>query len=254
LPWEYQQASLELGFWANESARIFASGGEESAWDDPVDRSLQDPFWEAGFAYKSGDRINAEFAIGERSFGDSWRADLTWKFRRGNTRFTYSETPTTTGNSRFNQGGLSDPDEPNDFLDRPGTAERFISKRLQWSLTIDLRKTNLLIVVFDEDRSGRTDANGDPLPDEEQLGGNIGLKRNLGTRMDLQLSALLLNRKTAGIGDTDYLSASAELGYKVGKKSRISLRYSHSDEQPNLPNSGQDYVANIVTLFFTYTL
>jgi uncharacterized protein (PEP-CTERM system associated) len=100
LPWEYQQASLELGFWTNESLRLFASGGKESAWDDFEDRSLQDPFWEAGFAYNSGDRIGVEFAIGERSFGDSWRGQLSWKFRRGETRFSYSENPTTMGDDR----------------------------------------------------------------------------------------------------------------------------------------------------------
>ena len=49
LPWEYKRASAELGFWASGSTRLFASGGKESAWDDPVDRSLQDEFLGGGF-------------------------------------------------------------------------------------------------------------------------------------------------------------------------------------------------------------
>jgi uncharacterized protein (PEP-CTERM system associated) len=141
-----------------------------------------------------------------------------------------------------------------DTLNRPGSAERFISKRLDWSLIFELRRTKINLAVFDEERSARTSADGDPFPDQSQRGGNVGLEWQLGTRTDLNISAGFTNRKEEGFADTDFLNASTELGYKIGKKSRLSLHYSHTDEQPNLPSSGRDYVANIVTLFFTYTL
>ena len=157
------------------------------------------------------------------------------------------------GENRFNRGGLVDPDEPDDFLDRPGSAERFISKRLDWRLAFELRRVKISLVVFDEDRSGRTSANGDPFPDQKQSGATAGLEWQLGARTDLSISGGFSNRQEEGFADTDFLSASAELGYQIGRKSQLSLQYSHNDEQPNLQTSGRDYVANTVTLFFTYT-
>ena len=53
-PWENQQASVELGFWVDRNTRIFGVTGKETAWDDPLDPSMVDPFWEAGFIAHTG--------------------------------------------------------------------------------------------------------------------------------------------------------------------------------------------------------
>src|SRR5690606_32862729 len=46
-PWKYQLAVAELGFWVSGNTRLFASGGLESAWDEPLDPALEDELWEA---------------------------------------------------------------------------------------------------------------------------------------------------------------------------------------------------------------
>ena len=138
VPWEYQRATAELGFWVNAKTRVFGAGGKESAWDNPFDPALADPFWEAGFAHSAGENLSAEFAVGERSFGSSWRGNLDYTFRRGITSLSYDESPTTTG---FNRGGgvqnVLDPDDLDDlddFLDRPGSTGFSVLRRLRHSL------------------------------------------------------------------------------------------------------------------------
>ena len=37
-------------FLGKHKTRVFGAGGKESAWDNPFDPAMVDPFWEAGFA------------------------------------------------------------------------------------------------------------------------------------------------------------------------------------------------------------
>ena len=256
LPWEYQQASAALGFWLNSKARIFASGGEESAWDDPLDAALADPFWEAGVAYSAGENLKAEFAAGERSFGSSWRGNVDYTFKRGSTSMSYNESPTTTG---FNRGGgarnVLDPEDLDDFLDQPGNAERYISKRFQWDLSLNFRRTNVGLVIFDEDRSGRSSIDGTPLDDQTQTGTTASFSWQAGIRTEFVASGSIIDRESSDTNKSRFNSAGINVNYRLGTRSNISLGYQYSEQQPgkNSTNS-QDYVANVVSLFFTYTL
>lgn len=253
IPWEYQKASAELGFWVNGNLRVFGSGGEESAWDDFVDRSLADPFWEAGFAYSSGEKISAEFAAGERSFGTSWRGNVDIEFRRGSIAFSYAETPTTSGQDRYRRGSLVDPDQPDDFLNRPGSAERYIAERLNLTLALDFRRTGLTIVAFDENRTGRFSADGTPRPDESQRGITVRASWQMGVRTAISASGSQVNRKATDVRDTDFVRAGLGLQYRLGNKTSLSLNYSYSEEDPAAGFVARDYVANVVSLNGTYT-
>jgi len=253
LPWEYNIAVAELGFWANGSTRLFASGGKESAWDDPVDRSLQDGFWEAGFAYKHGDRISAEFAAGERSFGSSWRGKLDFSFQRGELVFSYAETPTTAGSDRFSGGNLLDPEEPDDLLTRPGSAERYISKRGQASLNFDFRRTNLGFVIYDEERTGRHRTDGTPLGDQAQQGASASFSWQAGARTTLTARGSIRNRETETAGETEFLSASVAANYRLGSSVFLTLSYKYSEQDPADSANGHDYVAYLVSFFVSYT-
>ena len=252
LPWEFQIATVELGFWANGSTRIFASGGLESTWDDPIDRSLEDDFWEAGFAYRNGDRISAEFAAGERSFGSSWRGNLDFTFQRGELAFSYAETPTTVGWDRFNPGNLLDPEEPDDLLARPGNAERYISNRGQASLNLNFRRTELGFVIFDEERTGRYSADGTPLGDETQNGASASFSWQAGARTEFAASGSIYNRETETAGETEYLKATISASYRVGSSVFLTLGYDYYEQDPEDSVTDPDYVARVVSFFVSY--
>src|SRR5690606_17009289 len=171
IPWEFRQASLELGTWIGEGLRVFATGGKESPWERPFDPDLEDNFWEAGFAKQAGERFSAEVAMGERTFGSSRRASLTMALPRGQTQLSYIQQPATLGRDPVSAlllaAGL------NDFLSTPGRLERYVSNRLQWLLTYELSRSNVTFRVYDEEREERFRLDGLPLSDESQSGASI---------------------------------------------------------------------------------
>ena len=256
VPWEFQQAKAELGFWANASTRIFGAGGKESAWDDRFDPALADTFWEAGFAHSAGENLSMEFAAGERSFGTSWRGNLDYTFRRGSTSLSYNESPTTTG---FNRSGgvrnVLNPDDLDDFLDRPGSAERFLTKRLQWDLNLEFRRSGVSLSLFDEDRSDRILADGTPIDDQHQTGIRMNASWQAGVRTTFGASGSLINRET-GVGNkSEFKSAGLNANYRLGSRSDLSLAYSYSEQQPRGEStSSRNYVANVISLFFTFSM
>ena len=255
--WENRRASVELGFWVNENLRLFGTNGQESPWDDPFDPSLEDTFWEAGFAHDAGKNLSAEFAGGERSFGRSWRGRLDYKFQRGSTSLSYNETPTTTG---FNAGGgrrgVLDPDDLDEFLDIPGRAERYLSKGLQWNLNVDLRRSGLTLAFFDEDRSDRTESDGTPLESQAQRGIRGNLTWKTGARTEVGVSGSIIRVDSGVDGNrSEFYSVGLNLGYRIGARTQMSFDYSYYEQEPKGANAiSRDYVNNVFSLFFTYTM
>jgi len=261
-PWEHQRATAELGFWINSSLRLFAAGGKESAWDRPLDPSLADPFWEAGFAYIAGENLSAEFAAGERSFGPSWRGNLQYQFRRGSTSLSYSESPTTIGFSRSNRvpefeepENPIDPDNLDDFLNQPGSAERYISQRLQWNFDLDFRRTHFTFSLFDEDRTGRIRAGGAPLPDQKQTGMRANFSWQAGARTEFSASGSLVDRESSDTNKSRFVGGGLSVNYEIGAYSSLGLAYNYSEQQPRGEfSTSRDYVANVISLLFTITM
>lgn len=254
-PWENQQASAELGVWVNARTRIFGSGGKESAWDQPFDPAMDDSFWEVGFAHTAGENLSAEFATGERTFGSSWRGNVDYAFRRGSTSLSYSETPTNTERDDGGTRDFFDPGDLDDFLSRPGSAERYISERLQWNLDLEFRRMSFNLSLFDEDRTERTDALGEPLDDQSETGVRASITWRAGVRTDFVFSGSLLDRETDAGNKSRSKGAGLDVNYSLGERSELSLTYGYDEEQPRGENaSSRDYVSNVVSLLFTYTM
>jgi hypothetical protein len=254
--WEHQLASAQLGFWINERVRVFGSGGKESPWDDPFNPDLEDQFWEAGLAYAGAKGISAEIAAGERSFGSSWRGNIEYTFARGSTSASYNESPTTTGFDR--SGRLSifdDPDQIDEFLDRPGTAERYLSKRLDWNLSLVFRRTSFSLVLFDEAREGRIQADGTPLGDQAQRGASASLSWQAGARTQFVLAGSSIRREQVDLGDSDFRSLKFGVNYNLGQRTQLSLDYAYNEQEPDETNlSGREYESNVVSLFLVFTM
>jgi hypothetical protein len=71
-----------------------------------------------------GERLRAESAAGDRGLGSFPRGDIAYDVGCDSTALAYNETPTTNASDRFTRGGLSDPDELDDYLLRAGSGER----------------------------------------------------------------------------------------------------------------------------------
>jgi hypothetical protein len=247
VPFEYRQAALELGFWFSDTSRLFVTGGKETPWDNPFETSLEDPFWEVGAA-RSSDRVTAEVAVGDRSFGSSRRGSLIFKLNRGDSdvRLNYAETPTTSSADRFRVGGLIDPTQPYNYLSRPGALERYIQKRGQFELHFDLQRVRLEAVAFDETREDRTDNLGTPLGDESQSGGSLSATWGLGAKLELVLETRLADREFASGEGDDFRVASLGANYELGRRTRLEFNLQHWEQESD-QNLGFSYKANVLS-------
>jgi len=247
---DYRQAYAEIGYWVTEGTRLFVVGGLESPWATPFTSGLEDSFWEAGVVREFGERFRAEVAVGDRSFGSSGRVDLEYDFGRGSTTFRYNETPTTNANDRFSRGGLLEREEPNDYLFRAGSAQRYISKLFQWSLDLDFERYDF--ALFDESRDSRTEVNGVPLADEAQWGGDLSASWRLGPRTELYLRAMRANREFAG-GEKSDLSADT-VGVSYAFRSRVLLSLElEQREQTSLQTAARNYRAELASMTVAWT-
>jgi hypothetical protein len=246
--WEHRQASVELGSWFGRGFRVFVSGGKESAWDQPFDPTLRDRFWEAGFSKQAGDNFSAEIAAGDRSFGASRRASLNANFEHFNTRFSYTEEPTTSNQDRYS--GLLQPELPPDFLARLGSTERYIRKRLLWTGGLTLRRASIAVTAFDESRQDRFALDGTPLPQEDQRGGTLTGTWSVGARTDLVLGVSNARRHFAAAEDRNLRYWSFAANHRVGSRTRATLEYLHTKDGA----AGIDgYSSNVLSVLLTRT-
>ena len=255
LPFEYHNAGAQLGFWAGTNLRFFAGAGKESPWDDPVNRTPEDPFWEAGFAYQAGDKINVEAAAGERSFGESLRASVAYNFRRGSTSLSYREAPVVAGFNRQRGRIPLNPTDPDDFLTNPARAERFVSNRFDWDLTLQGRRTEFRLAIFLEQRTGQFAADGTPIPDAEQRSTNARFSWELGRRTSLDINGTYIERRQNVEQQEDQvLRARVAINYQVGAATTVSVQHQYTQQTPGDFATVREYTANITSIFVTFSL
>lgn len=251
-PWDHQMASADLGYWINGVVRIFASGGMESSYQNFLDPSLDEEFWESGFQYTPNQRLDMEVAVGERSFGTSYRARMSYRLRRGQTTLTYTEQPSTQGETTAGRRPLALLDNLDNFLDRPGATDRFVRKRGQWQTSIDLAKSSLSLRIFSEERTQRTTNDGDPLRSERHHGAALRWEWRLGTKSTLSFDTDFAQRDTADI-EADFMRLSADYSYQLSEHLNIVFLVQHADETGSGPG-GRDYTETQYRLTLRATL
>ena len=148
----------------------------------------------------------------------------------------------------------SGPSDFDDFLGRPGSAERYLSKRLEWLLNLDIRRTEFNLRVFGEERSGRTQADGTPLEDLWQRGVSVDFSMQPGPRTEFTLSGRFVNRENEFDDETDFLNLEARLEYELTRRLELTGAYSYSEQKPVAGSAFREYVANVVGLYVTLSL
>jgi uncharacterized protein (PEP-CTERM system associated) len=253
VPFEYRRGLVELGFWAREGTRLFAAGGEESAWDNASDPQLNDEFWEVGFAHQVTEKLRAEFAVGDRTFGSSRRGSLQYDFDRGQISFDYTEAPRNEASTRYARGALLSSAEPNDYLVRVGTLERYISKRGQWGVDYERERTGFSLMLYDEERVQRTRPDGTPLPDESQHGIDLEVSWEVGARTRLIVRGEEVTREF--VVDQEIALADTSIGvvYELGRRTELTLSVASWRERADPPALGRNYRAKVVALTFGRT-
>ncbi|MDZ7644752.1 MAG: TIGR03016 family PEP-CTERM system-associated outer membrane protein [Woeseiaceae bacterium] len=230
LPWEYQQASAELGYWIGAGLRIFGSGGVETPFDAFLEPDMKDTFWEAGFAYNPDERLELEIAAGERSFGTSLRGRLAYEMRRGRTELTYSENPSTQNNALSGRRPIQQTDNLDDFLARIDNNNKFVRKRAEWLNSIELNKTSITLRLFNEEREETFTLEGDPRPDESYRGAALRIDWDAGARLSLGLTGDIADRDRGG-SEEELTRFGVDASYRLSRRFTLTARAQRSEAE-----------------------
>lgn len=246
VPWKYERAGADLGYWVSSTTRLFVSGGLETGFDAFLEGGLDDDFWEGGFQYRPNQRLDFEVAVGERSYGDSYRGSLSYELRRGQFAMSYSEEPSTLGSTPFGRNPLVDTDSLDNALNRPSASDSFIRKRGEISVSFELAKSDMSLRVFSESREQRATIEGDTLDDEEFSGVAFRWNWRLGSKSTLGFLGDFSHRET-DITNADLTRIAVDYSYRLSQRLSVMLMVQRSDDE-GADIAGQAYVENQVRL------
>ena len=252
IPWEFQQATANLGYWISSGVRIFAAGGVETPFDALFDSSMDEDLWEVGLQVAPSQRMNLEIAVGERSYGDTYRAEFSYQLRRGLTTLTYSEGPSTQGEYPTDRRPISGPDNLDQLLDRPFATDRFVRRRGEWDTEMEFAKSSLTLRVFSEVREQRTTAIGNPLEDEELRGAAFRFAWNFGDNAALGILADI-TRRESDLFDDELTRYSIDYTYQFTQRLGIVFLVQQSVEK-GLDSTTESYTENQARVTLTARL
>jgi len=255
--WEFQRAAMSLGYWFKGRLRIFGVGGVETSFDNFLEPNLDADFWEAGFQYSPGSRLNLELAVGERSYGDSFRGDLYYKMKRGEISASYSETPTSRAEILYNRRPLEDNQAPDFVLDSLDLSDRFVLKRGDVTLNMELSRSILTFNAFTENRENVSTAEGEELEDEHLVGGSAGWKFRIGSRTTLSATGYFVSREAQRtLATTEPVLYDDELtrgilGVAYDLLSWLNVRVEHVRSKQDGATPGEGYDETQYRIIFT---
>lgn len=237
VPYEYQAAFADLGYWINGNTRVFASGGIETPFDSFFDPSMDDDFWEAGFQYTPNQRFNIELAAGERSFGGTIRARMSYQMRRGLTEFSYDEGATTRAVLGTDRRPILETDDLDSILARPGQGDRFVRRRGDWTTTIELAKSDISVRLFSERRDERTTGTGDDLEDELLAGAALRWQWRLGVNSTVGLTSDIARREV-GTRESDLRRFSLDYAFQFSQRLGLLVVAQHAKDSGDITVAG----------------
>jgi uncharacterized protein (PEP-CTERM system associated) len=89
--------------------------------------------------------------------------------------------------------------------------------------------------------------------DESQQGFSVLFSWQVGSRMNLTASGSVSNRENELADEQDFITGSVSASYQFGSSIGMTLGYQYSEQDPDVGSNGRDYVANVLSLFLTYS-
>lgn len=240
--WEYQRANLNLGYWISGTVRVFASGGAETDVTRIEEPNLDERFYEVGVHLKPDRRLDLEIAFGERYYGPSIRANISYTMRRGKTTLTYAEGPSTTARLPTGRRPIVDTDSLDGLLDQPGRADRYLQRRLNWITGIQLTKSELTLRLFSETRERRQSIEGESLNDQENTGVALRWSWRVGPRTTFGVGADF-SRINDSRRNSDLRRAQLDVAYQFARTLSLRAEYTNSN-QVGRESAQFDYIEN----------
>jgi hypothetical protein len=242
--YRYEQAAIEGGIALSGTVQLLGEVGLES--DLPVSPSaggLDSNYWLAGFRWSPSERTEVIVRGGRRFFGTAFEGSATRESRLLRLRLSYSETPTTEGQTFAEGFGVAEPDPAiqTELGDRFGTltTEPFINRVLNSSAALTGRRTTFAVGITSSEREYISDGRT-----ERREGANLRLDRRMTTRSTLSVSVAADRTRFPEGGADDTLE------FRVGVTRRLAPQLSVSLDIARFRRDGDflDYSATLATL------
>lgn len=254
--------SLTLGYALTPRFEINATGGYEDndiGEVDPQSELAEDregSFWDVGIRWRPNRRLNLELGGGERFFGRSLRAALSYQRRVVSLQAEFSESLQNNTSVVFLPEGsvpVFAPDCPAGVegctpagevqLFRQDTVDGFfVARRLSSSVSFNFRRHSLVLTGFRLVREAQRI--GD---DERQVGGSLNWRWALGSRTSFGLGGRY-SREQFEVDERqdDFWFAEATLSRQLGRSLAVEGSYRHQRQESD--DAGAEFTENAVVL------
>lgn len=239
-PVKIQDVRGELGYFLTPSLQAVGIGGGESNLA-ANDGKIDEPYWEAGFRGFFG--VNTvEAFYGRRFYGPSYRFSFSRSMPSSSLRVNYRERQQTDELGALddlandvNQG--LDPAEdisltPDSSIDRPGSGNRAVNKRLTADYRARFYRTNVQLAAYWREREELASVSGPSigLPGtntDESYGAGIDLNWAVGSKTSLTVYGGWTNRtfstqQPGGGSSSDVVRGDVRVRYNLGRYTEVN--------------------------------
>lgn len=247
---ELSRAELRSGFLVSESFELSALGGEE--WNEFLTTGTDEidgTYWDVGFIWRPNSRTEVSAGTGERFFGDTPRAEVSWRHKRSALRFSYARTVQFPRNLRTpgrvpTRDPVIDDIFDDEFGALPGSPQEvgttptfignspILSERLQFSYAFSGRRTRVALNAAESLQTRALDGG-----QGEFRNASITLGRTLSSVLSFDLGVNWLETEGRG-GNVGLFGQNAQtwrgtlaLTRRIARNTDVSLSYQYVDRQ-----------------------
>jgi hypothetical protein len=238
--WQLAYLTLAYDFLLSELFELVIDFGLESDYLDTSSAKLEEEYWLIGLR-KESDDVLIELALGDRSFGSTYKALMRRQFSRSTLELSYIEEPFVQEDlfaqrSQESAAGLQDIPPG---LDRPGTIQRFIWKRLSASFVREGIRNTIAVRGFSERREDIIDPRSEDGTDpglitqstsEEQYGAVVSWSHSLGSKTHATLEGFWSDREFASGNSDKIYRIKLEAQHQLGRRTSVTVWVARQDQ------------------------
>ena len=239
---ELKSADLHLGYRINRKLRLRGSVGREWNDFDSVHSDVDGKRWDFGATWTPNKRTTIDIGYGERFFGNTPTVDISYRRKKSVFTASYVKELTDARTLRSEQG-LFDEDPFGNPID-PITGDpifaypddgQIVDERVSFSWSRQGKRTTL---TWSGDHSTQQ-----PQSSREEvvfISSSLELSRRLTSKLSFDTSVDWENQENELDEEFETWRFNMGLSRPLGSKSNISLRYTYTDRDSDLPDDGYE--------------
>jgi hypothetical protein len=258
-PIEFEKLFVELGFWPQQTLRIFTTQGLESDYSlvDAYSLStmaerpgLDKPYWYVGLDWEPNEHSTTVVSVGERQFGHTYNIDWSYYSSLGGVNLSYSEQPNTFLRDQLYSAHNAGEFTPIDTPDGPRGNPFYLEKLASAVFLLDRPRSHVALRLSREERFDILAATDDVKTKTEEYDTvELSFGWNMTPVAFLSLGTQISNRKSALSQINDRISYTIlTWGHQVGRRGEFTASLSHERGVPNNGSAFNDYQENQISV------